>query len=43
MGGHYAAESVVSLERNEWSLFGGIRNQEKKDHAALIYPVKKAA
>ena len=27
MGGHYAAESVVSLQRNEWSLCGGIRTR----------------
>jgi hypothetical protein len=25
IGGHNAAESVVTLERNEWSLCGGIR------------------
>ena len=27
MGGHNAAESVVSLERNEWSQCGGIRTK----------------
>jgi transposase len=37
MGGHNPAESVVSLQRNEWSLCGGIRSHPKGAVAAAFY------
>jgi len=44
MGGHNAAESVDSFQRNQWSQCGGIRKSTKlrTKTTAKTKPVKKA-